>query len=200
MSIGCLISISWSQFHSTRTHVVSRRIGKSVPTEPQLVDIHRPSWKKFLSRRWSFATHRLLTSTLSSTLNRVLTLHPISSISEFFFSPKNARPHLLHQRVNEAVFLHQSARDTHSITCERGKSKCSRYAHALERCVPQQKSVFFLASEHVGSEAVFSLVKRIPVMFQRKHNIISNAFMASASATAPSSPISLPSRYRDFMV
>ena len=64
-------------------------------------------------------------------LNRVLTLHPISSISEFFRNKK-----------------------AHSPTRQ------------------------------------FSPVTRIPVMFRRKHNIISNAFMASASAIAPSSPIS----------
>ena len=86
-----------SPFHSTRTHVSV----KSVPTVLTLVRNpcldhhldHSPRLQnisKLFSYlgTWFSATHRLLTSTLPDTLNRALTIHPTSSVLEFFFSPK----------------------------------------------------------------------------------------------------------------
>ena len=71
----------------------------------------RTSWKKFLSRRWSFAAHRLLTTTLLSTLNRVLTLHPTASVLEFLFWPqRQTSPSATSTGMK--WFLRQSARDT----------------------------------------------------------------------------------------
>ena len=71
----------------------------------------RTSWKKFMSRRWSFATRCLLTSTVSSTL----TIH------------RTCR--LLHNSKEEVVSF--SLHVTHPITCECGKSKCTRYAQVV---------------------------------------------------------------------
>ena len=68
---------------------------------------------------------KLSVCTLPSTLNRVLKIHGTSSVSDFFRQKTPAHP----------------------ITCECGKSKCTRYARALERCVPQQKKRF-LSRQH----------------------------------------------------
>ena len=68
-------------------------------------------------------------TTIPSTLNRVLGLRWTSWVSPNSSSRRNVRPHLLHQLRNEVVFsfkLHV----THPITCECGKSKCTRYARA----------------------------------------------------------------------
>ena len=46
-------------------------------------------------------------------------------------------------------------------------------------------------SKHVGSEALFSIVRKNTGHVPKEAHIISNAFMAFASATAPSSPMAL---------
>ena len=129
----------------------------------------RTSWKKFLSRRWSFAAHRLLTSTVPETLNRVLTLHPTSSVLEFFFSPKRqTSPSTTSSGM--MWFLRQSARDTlHHLrmckikvysVCAGGHVHILQHLHCaclafcslldtstrrvLERCDPRQEKPFLL--------------------------------------------------------
>ena len=55
-------------------------------------------------------------------------------------------------------------------------------------------------SDHVGSEALFSPGRKNTGHVPGEAHIIGNAFMAFASATAPSSPMALCSRSRRSMV
>ena len=132
-----------SQFHTTRRHVVSRRIGQVGARRYRhlceilfvtTILITHTSAAEHLGRRSCLGARcsaKLLAghTTIPSTLNRVLGLRWTSWVSWNSSSRRNVRPHLLHQLRNEADFsfkLHV----THPITCECAKSKCTRYARA----------------------------------------------------------------------
>ena len=80
-------------------------------------------------------------TTIPSTLNRVLSLRWTSWVSPNSSSRRNARPHLLHQLRNEAVFslkLHV----THPSLSSPVYTSTRR---VLEACVPQHQCVSFSA-------------------------------------------------------
>ena len=116
-----------------------------MPTEPKLVrqptlDHHldqshfgcRTSRKKFLSRRWSFATHRLLTSTLPSTLLQLDRVLNIYRTSECVRIPlRTATPDLILQSAHDTLH-HLRMRDIKvHLECAGGYVHILKHLHRV---------------------------------------------------------------------